>query len=97
MNRETRLESASLTGEIPGVPACTCADDDNHRWSSPSKETIDTVAITRWRCTCPHCQCDALHLIIDPTDTGTPQHHAAEEDHPYTGLTARVLAGLTKS
>ena len=74
MSTPTRVETVR-TGELSPVARCGCADDA-HRWSSPVVEAIDAVRITRWRCTCPHCRCDGLHLVVDPADTGKPQHVA---------------------
>ena len=56
---------------------CGCADDV-HRWSAPIVEAVDTARITRWRCTCPHCQCDGLHLVVDPTERDTTDHACSE-------------------
>ncbi len=73
MSRENQLVAGAPTGKLLAVAACACADDA-HRWSAPVVENVDTARITRWRCTCPHCQCDALHLEIDPTRQDTTDH-----------------------
>ena len=61
------------------VPVRACADDV-HRWSAPVAEAVDTARITRWRCTCPHCQCDGLRLTVDPT--GDTTSHTCSEVVP---------------
>ncbi|MBA8823703.1 hypothetical protein FHX42_001032 [Saccharopolyspora lacisalsi] len=73
MSRQAGAEISS--DESTETTTCRC-EDDQHQWSAPEIETVNTVELIRRHCTCPRCECAGRYLNVRSTDPGVPQHRA---------------------